>query len=219
MMENQEYAFLRALYSAMNLDRITELEADRVNDLARSFRLEPADAARIAERLAAEGFVQFHWGGKIALTPEGKHQAEGKTPPGAPGSVQFGNVGPGANVVVGSPHAVVGPGAMGAGAVKIEATHGLGDLVAALQALRRAHEQLTPEAKETSHQLTDEVEAIVHEVQQPQPDKVGLEQRLDKAAGLMNKLVGIADAATKLGPTLAGLGTACETIRGWIMGG
>jgi hypothetical protein len=64
---------------------------------------------------------------------------------------------------------------MGAGAVKIEATHGIGDLVAALQVLRRAHEQLNPEAKDTSQQLTGEMEAIVHEMQPPQPDKANIE--------------------------------------------
>jgi hypothetical protein len=135
-MERQDYAFLRALYSAMNFGRVTELEADRVNDLANSVGLTPNDAAQLAERLQHEGFLTIRWGGRVALTPEGRRQAEGKTPPGSPGSVQFGNVGAGAHVVVGSPHAVVGPGAMGAGAVKIEATHGIGDLVAALQVLR-----------------------------------------------------------------------------------
>jgi hypothetical protein len=78
---------------------------------------------------------------------------------------------------------------------------------------------LTPEAKDTSQQLTGKMEAIVHEMQQSQPDKAHIEQRLDQATGLLNKLVGMADAAMKLGPTLAGLGTAFETIRGWIMGG
>jgi hypothetical protein len=218
-MESQEYTVLRALYSAMNLDRVTELEADRVNDLAKSFRLAPNDAAQMVERLQNEGFLRIHWGGKIALTPEGRARAEGKTPSGSPGAVQISNVGSGANIALNSPGAGVGAGALGAGAVKIEATHGIGDLVAALQALRRAHDQLTPEAKETSQQLTGEVEAIVHEVQQPQPDKVSLEQRLDKATGLMNKLVSMADTAMKLGPTLAGLGTAFEAIRGWATGG
>jgi hypothetical protein len=188
----------------MNFGRVTELEADRVNDLANSVGLTPNDAAQLAERLQHEGFLTIRWRGRVALTLEGRRQAEGKTPPGSAGSVQFGNV---------------GPGTMGAGAVKIEATHGIGDLVAALQVLRRAHEQLTPEAKDTSQQLTGKMEAIVHEMQRSQPDKAHIEQRLDQTTGLLNKLVGMADAAMKLGQTLAGLGTAFETIRGWIMGG
>jgi hypothetical protein len=217
-MDGREHAFLRALYSALNLGCITELEAEQVNGLAKGFGLSPYEAALLAERLQNEGFLSIHWGGKIALTPEGRDRAEGKTLSGAPGAVQFGNVGPNTNIVVSSPGSAAGAGAMGAGAVKIEVTHGIGDLAAALQALRRAHAQLPPEAQETSQQLTSEVEAVVHEMQQPHPDKVSIEQRLDKATGLMKRLVNLSDVATKLGPTLLSLGTAFEKISRWIMG-
>ena len=63
-MERQDYAFLRALYSAMNFGRVTELEADRVNDLANSVGLTPTmplswpngSSARASSRSAgAEG--------------------------------------------------------------------------------------------------------------------------------------------------------------------
>ena len=80
-------------------------------------------------------------------------------------------------------------------------------------------QQSTPEAKDTSPQLTGQMEAIVHEMQQSQPDKAHIEQRLDQATGSLNKLVGMADAAMKLGPTLAGLGTAFETISRLDHGG
>jgi hypothetical protein len=120
-------------------------------------------------------------------------------------------------VVIGSPHAVVGPSAMGAGAVRVDL--GLGDLAAALQTLRRTQEGLSPEAKATAQQLEGEVRAIVHEIQQPQPDKSGLAARLEQATSLMTKLGSIADATQKLGPMFTLLGTAFGTIRRWVLGG
>jgi hypothetical protein len=63
------------------------------------------------------------------------------------------------------------------------------------------------------------VAAIVHETQQPQPDKPGLAARLDQATSLMTTLGNVAEATQKLGPTLALLGTALESVRRWVVGG
>jgi hypothetical protein len=58
---------------------------------------------------------------------------------------------------------------------------GLDDLTAALHALRRVQEGLSPEAKAAAQHLQIEVTAIAHAVQQPQPDKEGLARRLEQA--------------------------------------
>ena len=129
----------------------------------------------------------------------------------------MGDIGPGAQVVVGSQGAVVGPGAMGAGAIRVDL--GLGDLAASLQALRRAQENLSPEAKATAQQLEGEVAAIVHETQQPQPNKQGLAQRLEQATTLVTKLESFAEAAQRLGPTLTLLGTTLKAVGHWVLGG
>jgi hypothetical protein len=105
---------------------------------------------------------------------------------------------------------------MGVEAVRVDL--GVGDLAAALHALRRAQEGLSPESKATAQQLEGEVAAIAREVQQPQPDKRSLAQRLDQATTLLGKLTSVTEAAQKLGPTLTLLGSAFDTIRRWIIG-
>jgi hypothetical protein len=106
---------------------------------------------------------------------------------------------------------------MGTGAIRVDL--GLGDLAAALKALQWAHEGLSPEAQATAQELAGEVTAIVHETQQPQPDKPGLAARLEQATSLMAKLGNVAEATQKLGPTLTLLGTALESVRRWVLGG
>jgi len=106
---------------------------------------------------------------------------------------------------------------MGVGAIRVDL--GIGDLAASLQALRRAQEDLSPEAKAAAQQLEGEVAAIVNETQQPQPDKPELAQRLEQATSLVAKLGSFAEATQKLGPTLTLLGTALKAVGRWILGG
>jgi len=167
-MDTHEHAFLRSLASAMQLAHLTELEADQVNEIAALLQLPLPEVPSLVTRLQEEDLIQLHWGGRLALTPEGQARAEGRTPSGTPGTVQMGDVhvGEKAQVVINSPHAVTGPGAMGSGAMRVGIIDSLGDLTAALQALRYGQEGLTPEAKVTAQQLEGEVVAIVHEAQQ-----------------------------------------------------
>jgi hypothetical protein len=216
-LDSPKLAFLRAVASATHLAHVTELAADQVNEVAALLHIPLQEVPLLVTRLQEEGLVRLHWGGRVALTSEGRAQAEGTAPSGTPGAVQIGDVGAGAQVVVGSPGAVVGPGAMGAGAIRVDL--GLGDLTAALQALQRAHEGLAPEAQATAQALAGEVAAIVHETQQPQPDKLGLVARLDQATSLLTTLGNVAEATQTLGPTLTLLGTALESVRRWVLGG
>ena len=218
-MDSHEQALLRALASAMHLTRATELEANQVNEVAALLQLPLEGVPILVTRLQNENLLRLHWGGRVALTSEGRARAEGPAAPGAPGTVQIRNIGAGAHVVFGSPGAVVGHGAMGAGAVHVDRPFELGDLVAALHALRRGQEDLSPDAKATAQQLGDEVAAITHAVQQPQPDRKSLAQRLDQATTLLGKLTSFAEAAQQLGPTLPLLSTAFEVVRRWILGG
>jgi hypothetical protein len=108
---------------------------------------------------------------------------------------------------------------MGAGAVRVDRPLGLGDLAAALHALRRGHEDLSADAKATAQRLGDEVAAITQAVQQPQPDRQRLAQRLDRATTLLGELAGVAEATQQLGPALALLDAALGVIRRWALGG
>jgi hypothetical protein len=216
-LDSHKLAFLRAVASAMHLAHVTELAADQVNEVAALLQIPLQEVPFLLTRLQKEGLVRLHWGGRVALTSEGRAQAEGTAPSGPPGTVRIGDIGAGAQVVFGSPGAVVGPSAMGTGAIRVDL--GLGDLAAALEALQRAHEGLSPEVQATTQELAGEVAAIVHETQQPQPDKPGLATRLDQVTSLMTMLGNVAEATQKLGPTLTLLGTALEVVRRWVLGG
>ena len=162
----------------------------------------------------------------MSLTPTGKQHAEGrKAGAGAPGSVTIGDIGQGAHVVFHSPEAVVGYQAtghgsigagatVGAGAIRIEAP--LGDLVAALQGLRTVRTTLDEPDQEPTRALEEEVAATVREVQQPSPDRVGLERRLERLRDLVERLSGVTEAAGKLQPALATIGTAAGAIAKWL---
>jgi hypothetical protein len=219
-MDSHEHVLLRALASAMHLAHTEELEANQVNEIAVLLQLPLEEVPSLVNRLQGERLVQLHWGGRVELTPEGRARAEGRTLSAASGAVQMGNVhvSEKAQVVINSPHAVTGPGAMGPGAMRVEMIDSLGDLTAALQALRHGQEGLTPEGKAIAQQLEGEVVAIVQEVQQRQPNRKSLSQRLDQATTLLGKLTSVAEAAQKLGPTLTLISSAFNSLRRWIIG-
>jgi SEFIR domain-containing protein len=220
-------AFLRALHASSELgSSSTPMTTDRVNGLGEILGIAPRDLLEMVEHLQDKGLVKVHWGGSVSLTPTGKECAEGrKAGAAAPGSVTIGEIGQGAHVAIHSPEAVVGYQAtghgsigagatVGAGAIRIEAP--LGDLVAALQGLRTVRATLDETDQEPTRALEEEVAATVREVQQPSPDKVGLERRLERLRGLVERLSGVTEAAGKLQPALAAIGTAAGAIARWL---
>lgn len=219
--------FLRALHASSELDRSsTPMTADRVNGLGGILGIAPGDLLEMVEHLQDKGLVKVHWAGSVSLTPKGKESAEGREAGATgPGSVTIGDIGQGAHVVLHSPEAVVGYQATGhgsigagatvvAGAVRIEGP--LGDLVAALQRLRTVRATLDETDQESTRALEEEVAATVREVQQPSPDKAGLERRLERLRGLVERLSGVTEAAGKLQPALAAIGTAAGAIARWL---
>lgn len=160
------------------------------------------------------------------MTPTGKQHAEGrKAGAGAPGAVTIGDIGQGAHVVFNAPeaavgyqatgHGSIGAGAtVGTGAIRIEAP--LGDLAAALQELRTVRTALDEPDREPARALEEEVAATVREVQQPAPDRGRLERRLERVRGLVERLSGVTEAAGKLRPALATIGTAAGAIAKWL---
>jgi hypothetical protein len=97
-LDGHELAFLQALASAMHLAHVTELEAAQVNEVAPPLQIPFQEVSPLVTRLQAEGLVQLHWGGRVALTPEGRARVEGTAPSGPPGAVRIGDVGAGAQV-------------------------------------------------------------------------------------------------------------------------
>lgn len=219
--------FLRALHASSELgSSSTPMTADRANGLGGILGIAPGDLLEMVDHLQDKGLVKVHWGGSVSLTPKGKESAEGREAgAAAPGSVTIGDIGQGAHVVLHSPEAVVGyqasghgsigAGAMvGAGAIRIEGP--LGDLVAALQGLRTVRSTLDETDQEPTRALEEEVAATVREVQQPSPNRVGLERRLERLRGLVERLSGVTEAAGKLQPALAAIGTAAGAIARWL---
>jgi hypothetical protein len=217
-MAEKDLELLRALYSASAATGSSEpLPAERVNELGALLALSEEDVFHLVERLRKEGLLEVQWGGKVVLTEKGKERVTGRTVAAVPGSVSviFGNIGPGASpsVAVGD-HATAGPGATGAGAVRIEVPRG--DLAAALQALRLAQEELPPEAKAPARELQGELESIHEEMQRPEPDKPKLEMHLARAEGLLGTINNISKAAAGLFAPAGLIGLALVHLGRWL---
>jgi hypothetical protein len=161
---NREDAFLRALYSASGLVGSGRLNAERVNDLGETLQIPRGEILQLVERLHSDGLVTVHWGGELSLTSKGIQHARGEAAgrSGAPGGIAAGRD---VYVVQGSPNAAIGPGAMGAGTIRIEAP--AGDLVVALQVLRAIRPDLSKAAQEDVQALEGELQATIQETQQP----------------------------------------------------
>jgi hypothetical protein len=219
-MENRTDAFLRALHSASELADGGRLTAEHVNGLGDLFQIERTDVLNLVEQLQSDGLVSVHWGGGLALTGKGRERATGRGAAGTatPGNVSIGDIAAGANVNIHSPNAVVGyqtgAGATGAGAIRIEAP--VGDLAAALQALRAAHRDLSGLAKEQAQALDSQLQATLQEVQHPAPNQAGLEKHIAQSRTLLERLSQAADATNKLKPALSLAGTAIGAIAKWL---
>jgi len=214
--EAREQAFLRSLSSATALAQTAELEAKQINRLGALLGLSAEDTARVVGELQRQSLVDIRWGGTVSLTPEGREWAEGK--PGAP-QVRLGDgatyIGPGAQV-----SGVMGQNAMGHGAVRIEApAAGGGDLAAALQALPERQEELPTDQKEKAQALAEAAKATLEEAQKRKPDRVKLEQHLDRTTRLLDKLGGLGASARKLAPTFTLMRQGLEALGRWATGG
>ncbi|MBS9405381.1 hypothetical protein KG088_17360 [Halomonas sp. TRM85114] len=203
--------FLRALDSVMTLEDTQTLGAEGVNAISQSLGLSLETIPALMETLKREGLVDLQWGGTVSLTAKGRDLAEGKTKGRA---IQIeGGVGQGAIVVVDSPGAVARAEAMGSGAQRVEyrANTGLAvaDLVALLNEVRRLTPQLESEAQPVAQELGAALEDTLKEAKQPTPDKASLEQHLERATGLMERLRKISEAVLKLVPVLEGIRRLC----------
>jgi hypothetical protein len=220
-MESRDEILLRALHSSIELSKVTELEAEKVNGLGENLGLPREETAKLVEQLQDEGMVKLHWGGRVSLTQKGRDLASGREAGKAnvqvgPGGVYIGSIGAGAEI----------SGAIGQNAVAINIKHaGIGELVAALQELREAQGELSPAEKQVAKELEGQLQTIVQEAEKPNPDKAALERHLDRVKGLMEKLSGIGEAAKKLKPTLEvlrdGLGTLARGLgiaAPWLLG-
>jgi hypothetical protein len=76
-LDSHELALLRAVASAIHLAHVTELSADQVNEVAALLQIPLQEVPLLVTRLQEEGLVRLHWGGRVALTPEGRARAEG----------------------------------------------------------------------------------------------------------------------------------------------
>jgi hypothetical protein len=193
-----------------------------VNGLGETLQIAPTEALDLVERLQADGLVQLHWGGGLSLTSEGRGRAEGggaERTAAAPGAVSIGNIGSGANVIIGSPEAVAGyqatgKGATGAGAIRIEAP--VGDLAAVLPALRSARVGLRGAAGEDAEALEAELDAMLKEVQRPDPDQDSLKQGVKKSRSLLERLGQVGETTGKLKPVFDLAGVAISALAKWL---
>jgi hypothetical protein len=194
---------------------------------ARGLGLQPDDIDVVAGRLQTEGLIEVSWAGDVAVTEKGQKRLRGPETGGVQinmGGGQF--YAPGAGIGQGSTghvhvggDMVVGEGAQGrrvsrAGELDISA------LVLALTELQRLQrsDPLPSNAHAPAVELERAVQDVVTEATAPKPDTKKLEERLDRAKGVLDRLSGITGAAEKLGPALALLGPALHTALTWVQG-
>lgn len=200
--------FLRAMHSAMVLEGSQTIRAEQVNTISQGLGLSLDSIPALMDALKREGLVDLQWGGTVSLTARGRDIAKGKTE-GGQGGIQVGDIGAGAQVAIGSQGAVVGHEAMGAGAQRFEyrGNTGLGvaDLVALVHELRQLAPQLESEAQPVAQELETTLKATLEEAKQPTPNKASVEQHLERAIGIMERLGKLSAAAFKLAPLLDGI--------------
>jgi hypothetical protein len=181
----------------------TELQATEVNALGELLDLSKEATLRVAQQLRDDELITFDWGGAVKLTSKGRDRAMGK-----PKTVTLGE----GSVYV-AEHAHISHSAIGAGASSISASGKgasvsglredaviLSDLVAGLQALRDARNDLNVESRSTADTLEGELVAVLTESKEDPSQTV--EEHLDRAKGLLERLGGITQAVVKLGPVL-----------------
>ena len=111
---DRDTALLSALRAALAEAGSTSLPAERVRTLGAAAGLSDAELAQRIDALAREGLLRLRWGGEVELTEKALER-----PSGPPGRIPTVQVGHGSIVQIGSPNAVAGPGAIGAGAVVV----------------------------------------------------------------------------------------------------
>ncbi|HKV91297.1 MAG TPA: hypothetical protein VJW20_01980 [Candidatus Angelobacter sp.] len=221
-MNAQEMLLLRSLNSALELKPSTNtLLADEVNGLGATIGLNGAETLHLIEALKEAGFLELNWPGRISVTRKGRSALNQANTSGdqislGPGAVYVKNSQIGAGAAVGS-------NAMAAGAVKIarerppvHLEHTIAELIAAHQHLVREHSMLPPSAQDLAQQLTEETYSIQQEMRNPTPDKISVEQRLDRAKGFLEKLGGVAAAAATLKPALEFLHRSFDWLTNYL---
>jgi hypothetical protein len=213
---NRDDAFLRALYSASGLAGGGRLKAEQVNGLGETLQIPRSEILQLVERLQNDGRVAVHWGGELSLTSKGIEDARGEAAGrrDAPGGITAGGS---VYVVQSSPNAVVGPGAMGPGAIRIEAP--IGDLVAALEALRAIRPDLDASAHEYAQALEGELQATIEGTQRPNADREVAKEHVKRSRSLLDRLTQVADATGKLKPLLDLATPAVDAATKWLSSG
>jgi hypothetical protein len=205
-MEENRLLLLQTLNSAQELSpSADQLSAEQVNRLAEKLGLNPQETLRVLEDFRQQHLVELRWG-KVSITSEGKSalRPSGSGTPAV--HLEKGAVYLGAGAQIGA-GAAIGKKARGRatitrGDLPPEAMAMIANLIAAQQHLISAATTLPAEVREDASKLADETDAIQHALQNPGAGKPGLEQRLDRAKGLLDKLGGITTAAAALGPAL-----------------
>lgn len=198
-MDDRKQAFLRALCLAQDIGDKAFLEASKVNHLGTLMGLSLETVVDLVEALQEDGMVKAKWGGEVSVTSEGRELVTGKSGGDAKGGIQVINVNIGQGGKFQLAHgdgAVAGDQAMGAGAVRkgVDA----GEIAAVLVELRSMQGQLAPEARQVSQELDNALTDTLAEVNHPKPDKVSLEQHLDRINTLGEKLAKISETGKKL---------------------
>ena len=156
--------FLTALRLAATLASTNRLQAERVREVGRVLGLDEQGIVDWIEALAARSELSLRWGGDVELAmTQANNAASG---------IQFGDVS--GIVVMGSPDATVGHGAVGAGAqVNVERSRdqALAALAAGLTALRAQLDQLDPSAAGKIEELASQAQVMLTAAKEPNPVK------------------------------------------------
>ena len=201
--------FLTALRLAATLASTNRLQSERVRAVGGALGLDEQGIVDRIEALAARGALTLRWGGVVELvTPRGNAAAS---------AIQIGDVS--GNVVVGSPGATAGHGAVGAGAqvnVKRSRDQALVALAAGLIELRAKVAELDASAARKVDELATQVQATLAAAKEPSPSKATLLEGVKKGRALTDEAVKITGNITKLEPTLDLLKGGYDLLSGWI---
>jgi len=207
-MNERQILLLQTINSALEFKSgIDQLFPDEVNCLGARLGFEPQQILQLVENLQQAKLLELDWLGKVSITNKGKSALRSRESSATHVNVEAGGVYIGPNAQIGS-GAAVGPNAMAAGALRIEQqppldlTAIVGGLVAAHQNLIHEQSSLPAEAQLAAQQLAQETNSIRQEMQNPAINRTSVEQRLDRAKSILEKLGGITAAATSLKPVL-----------------
>jgi len=184
-------ALLKALIQETSDQGVTALESEAVNRLGASLLLSPPETFDVVSKLESEGWVETHWGGRVAVTPSGQEHILGKS-----AAVQNIHLGDGA-IYIGEKVHISSGVAVGAQAIAVNI-----QVDELLQDLRSLRSKLDPHGERLVQELVDEVTAIKKELQQPIPEKPTLWNRIGKAKALIRDLASIGQSVEVLGPVV-----------------